>query len=204
MINQLKELVSAWHVLGWCSALVLAGSAHGVTKRNAMILQGQGGMAVFSVFAGSTPINTSVFRGGGNYFLSSKVSLNGSYYSATNLATAQTLLSGFDIGSRLYLFSPGASQTIQSKNLKIEVSSAINHYLSLQYVQRELSLPTTQVNYSGFSMGYGLAASLGHYLDIPFLKPYYVNLEVNYETLSAPQRANGSTMNYLGGLEVSL
>lgn len=149
-------------------------------------------------------MNTSVVRAGGNYFITPKTSISGSYYSATNLVTAQTLLSGFDFGSRMYLFSPGVSQTIRSESVKIEVYSALNHYLSLQYVQRNLTVLTTQVSYSGFSAGYGVATSIGRLVHMELLNSYYLNLQVSYESMSAPQRANASTMNFLAGLELSL
>ncbi len=190
-------------------SVLISSDLYGVTKNAPIkstqpIVYGQAGITSFQLDGNNESTTANSYRGGYNHFVSPNISLHGGYYSVTALQTGKTLLSGFDVGSRLYLFSPGVRQKIRTNNILIETSSEIMHYLNISYVQRTLSIGDNQLGYSGYGLGYGLSIATGYFLDISFLKEFNINIEVQSEQLSAFESPSATATNLLVGIEIFL
>ena len=176
----------------------------GVVKENASIAYFQSGYTALSLDNVSAKVTANSYRGGYNYFLSEKVSVQLGYYSLTSLLTGRTLLAGFDGGTRIYLFSPNINQTLRSETLIIDTFSYVTHYLNLNFVQRTLSLGENQIGYSGYGLGYGISLSLRSFFSWPLVEMYNLNMEVQSESFSAFGSPDGSVTNFLAGMELIL
>jgi hypothetical protein len=176
----------------------------GVLKENASIAYFQTGYTTLGLANISDKTTANSYRGGYNYFISEKVSIQLGYYSLTSLLSGKTLLSGFDGGTRIYLFSPNINQTLRSETLIIDTFSYVTHYLNLNFVQRTLSLGENQIGYSGYGLGYGLSLSLKTFFSWPLIEMYNLNVEVQTESFSAFGSPDGSVTNILAGIELVL
>jgi len=130
-------------------------------------------------------ISGQAFRPAFDYFLTKKIAAQVGYFNMPSSKDGSSLLYGFDIGLKIYPFSPAAETTTVVDGVRFKSWSAWSHYFLIAYRSRTLSLSSSQVGYGGFGLAYGVNWHLERIKFIPLGHRYFINAEAGLDTLAA-------------------
>lgn len=143
------------------------------------------------------------FRPNFDYFVSPRFTIDLGYLSMPD-QNGQMLMSGYDVGSKIFLFSSGTESLISGDGMYVQSYSNWSHYLYLAYCSRTLYLTKTQIAYAGLSLGYGLNWNIGRSMGKNLFKDLFSNFAVYREGLKSKSSDEISIIHLLVGMGVNI